>query len=144
MHQIPKPKCFSSCLCPVHWSQVLSQEWRCSWSSADRHCSNYIWASVGTAPTTSEWSTILLPSKMWLILEVWGYICMHNQHLKCKLCMGNNTHFWLMNEYHSWIYWSLVSFCYHRLAKIRTWISNYTHILIWDVHQCCERGSRTQ
>ena len=34
--------CFS-CLCPIHWSQVLSQEWRCSWSSADRQCSNYIW-----------------------------------------------------------------------------------------------------
>ena len=31
------------CLCPIHWSQVLSQEWRCSWSSADRQCSNYIW-----------------------------------------------------------------------------------------------------
>ena len=24
-------------------SQVLSREWRCSWSSADRRCSNYIW-----------------------------------------------------------------------------------------------------
>ena len=22
-----------SCLCPIHWSQVLSWEWRCSWSS---------------------------------------------------------------------------------------------------------------
>ena len=32
-----------SCLCPNHWSQVLSREWRCSWSSADRRCSNYIW-----------------------------------------------------------------------------------------------------
>ena len=32
-----------SCLCLVHWSQVLSREWRCSWSSADRWCSNYIW-----------------------------------------------------------------------------------------------------
>ena len=32
-----------SCLCPIHWSQVLSREWRCSWSSADRRCSNYIW-----------------------------------------------------------------------------------------------------
>ena len=25
-----------SCPCPIHWSQ-----WRCSWSSADRWCSNY-------------------------------------------------------------------------------------------------------
>ena len=35
----------SSCsyFCSIHWSQVLSREWRCSWSSADRRCSNYIW-----------------------------------------------------------------------------------------------------
>ena len=30
-------------LCPILWSQVLSREWRCSWSSADRRCSNFIW-----------------------------------------------------------------------------------------------------
>ena len=32
-----------SCLRSIYWSQVLSWEWRCSWSSADRRCSNYIW-----------------------------------------------------------------------------------------------------
>ena len=32
-----------SCLHSIHWSQVLSGEWRCSWSSADRRWSNYIW-----------------------------------------------------------------------------------------------------
>ena len=32
-----------NCLYPISWSQVLSWEWRCSWSSADRRCSNYIW-----------------------------------------------------------------------------------------------------
>ena len=32
-----------SCLYSIRWSQVLSREWRCSWSSADRRCSNYIW-----------------------------------------------------------------------------------------------------
>ena len=32
-----------SCLCSIHSSQVLSREWRCSWSSADRRCSNLIW-----------------------------------------------------------------------------------------------------
>ena len=31
------------CICPRHRCQVLSREWRCSWSSADRRCSNYIW-----------------------------------------------------------------------------------------------------
>ena len=35
----------SSCryACSMQWSQVLSREWRCSWSSADMRCSNYIW-----------------------------------------------------------------------------------------------------
>ena len=32
-----------SCLYPIHLSQELSREWRCSWSSAGRRCSNYIW-----------------------------------------------------------------------------------------------------
>ena len=32
-----------SCLCPIHCNQGLSQEWRCSWSSTDCWCSNYIW-----------------------------------------------------------------------------------------------------
>ena len=31
------------CLCPIYWSRMLSREWRCSWSSADRRCFNYIW-----------------------------------------------------------------------------------------------------
>ena len=25
---------FRCCLCPIHWSWVLSREWRCSWSSS--------------------------------------------------------------------------------------------------------------
>ena len=35
----------SSCsfLCPIHWSQVLSREQRCSWSSPDKWSFNYIW-----------------------------------------------------------------------------------------------------
>ena len=27
----------------IRWSHMLSWEWRCSWSSANRQCSNYIW-----------------------------------------------------------------------------------------------------
>ena len=31
-------------VCPIHWSQVfLVWKWRCSWSSADRQCSDFIW-----------------------------------------------------------------------------------------------------
>ena len=35
----------SSCnyLCQIHWSEVLSREWRCSWSSADRRCVIFTW-----------------------------------------------------------------------------------------------------
>ena len=29
-------------VCPIHFSEVLSLEWRCSWSNVDRLCSNYI------------------------------------------------------------------------------------------------------
>ena len=55
MHQIKKLKLFSSRLAVVFaQSIVLSREWRCSWSSAD----------TGDALTTSEWSTIELPTKM--------------------------------------------------------------------------------
>ena len=32
-----------SCLCVIYWSQVLNRGWRCSWSSADKRCSIYIW-----------------------------------------------------------------------------------------------------
>ena len=56
------------CLCRIPWSQMLSREWRCSWSSAD----------TGDAPTTSEWLTILLPNKVRLILR--GFM-VHNNHL---------------------------------------------------------------
>ena len=49
------------CLFPIYWSKVLGREWRCSWSSTD------------TAPTTSEWSTVLLPNKMRLILDILRY-----------------------------------------------------------------------
>ena len=31
-------------------------------------------APTGDAPTTSEWSTSLLPTKLWLILKVWWYV----------------------------------------------------------------------
>ena len=44
---------FYSCLYSIHSSQVLIREW------------------TGAAPTTSEWSTILLPCKVRFILEVW-------------------------------------------------------------------------
>ena len=62
-----------SCLCPIHWSQVVGQEWRCSWSSAERWFSN------------SEWSTILSSTKMPLMLEVWCMCFFH--HVRVWRCI---------------------------------------------------------
>ena len=31
-------------------------------------------APTGDAPTTSEWSTIVLLYKVWLIIEIWRYV----------------------------------------------------------------------
>ena len=53
-----------SCLCPIHWSKGVSIENEDVVGAAP----------TNDAPTTSEWSTILLLSKVWLILEVWQYI----------------------------------------------------------------------
>ena len=35
-----------SCLCPIHWSQVLCREWRCSWNSTTGNDPNYIWVII--------------------------------------------------------------------------------------------------
>ena len=50
MAQNPKISTFfvssCSCRCPIYWSQVSSRKWRCSWSSADRLGSNYMYNRV--------------------------------------------------------------------------------------------------
>ena len=70
----------SSCSCfrSIHWSHVLSWEWRCSWSSADRRCSNYIWvinnfiayegATYIRGFTVVDW-----------VFHSWPELCMHNK-----------------------------------------------------------------
>ena len=55
-----------SCLCAIHRSQVLSWEWRCGWSSADKRCSNYIWMINNFI------------AKVRLILEVWRSFLAHS------------------------------------------------------------------
>ena len=48
-------------------------------------------ATTGDAPTTSEWSTILLPTKVWLILEVWRYKIMNYAYY--AILFGENSLF---------------------------------------------------
>ena len=59
---------YCRCICPIHWGQVLSREWRYSWSNADRRCPKYIWVT-----------TIWLLVEVRLILEVWQCIFGHLQ-----------------------------------------------------------------
>ena len=61
-HRIPKPKCFSARLAVVFAQSI---EDRCEIENED---------VVGDASTASQWSTILLPMKVPLILEVWGQV----------------------------------------------------------------------
>ena len=62
-HQFPKLKCFSSCI-------VVAIEARCLVENEDVVGA----APTGDAPTTSEWSTILLRAKVQLVLRVWQYV----------------------------------------------------------------------
>ena len=57
-HQIPTLKTFSYCLAAIFAEAI---EFRCQVENEN---------VVGAAPTTSEWSTILLPIKVRLILEI--------------------------------------------------------------------------
>ena len=64
MHQIPNLKCFSSRFAVVF---AQSNEARCYVKNED-----VVGATpTGDAPTTSEWSIILSPTNVRLILETW-------------------------------------------------------------------------
>ena len=41
-----------SCFCPIHRSQMLSRQWRCNVSSADRRCSN--WWYIGDTFSSND------------------------------------------------------------------------------------------
>ena len=59
------------CLCSIPWSQVLSREWRCSWSSADRQCSNYIWVIdnfIAYKGASYIWDFTVYPRVLWRLL----------------------------------------------------------------------------
>ena len=64
-----------SCLYPIHWSQVVITVKYEDVVGA---------AQTGNAPTTSEWSTILLHTKVRLILEVLRYGYLYRTELKLK------------------------------------------------------------
>ena len=66
-----------SCICPIHWSQVLVDNEDVVGA-----------AQTGDAPTTSEWSTILLRTKVRLILETLRYVQETWLCLRFRVCVG--------------------------------------------------------
>ena len=75
---------FCCCLCSIHWSQVLSREWRCIGAFP-----------AGDAPTTSEWSTIYCQincdlyymfdgSLHWLLLVICLLFAESSSFAKCR------------------------------------------------------------
>ena len=82
MHQNPKLECFSSRLAVIF---VESFEVGCIVGNEDVVAA----APVGAAPTTSEWSTILLVTNVRLILEVWQY----NTYRVEAIVMATSTRF---------------------------------------------------
>ena len=82
-----------SCLCPIHWSQVLSWEWECSWSSADRHCSNYIWV-------INNFIAYIGAAYIWDLTVYHTLVC-----YKVCLCLGNLLRqiMWTTNNILTWM-----------------------------------------
>ena len=64
MHQIPKLKCFSSRFAVVLAQYIEAKFWVENEDVVGA-------APTGDAPTTSEWWTIYLPTKVRLILDTW-------------------------------------------------------------------------
>ena len=127
-----------SCFCSIHWSQVLSREWRRSWSSADRRCSNYIWVIK-------------------IFIAYWGVTYIRDLTV---YILHSNLNKWWLNKKHfqqnefgiNWNIcnmaaillrpqevpasskWSLFpgAFFYeHGLTLIPAWISNYMPGIVW-------------
>ena len=91
----------SSCIClwPIYWSQVLSREWRCSWSSADRWCSNYIWVINNLiAYWGATYIRDLMVSIFWMIAKF--YKTEEPIMLQPSAGGGGGDSVWLKTSYH--------------------------------------------
>ena len=86
------------CLCPIYWIQVLSREWRCSWSSADRRCSNYNWVinnliAYKGAAYIRDWQYIVYIYVLSLTLSPWQRTLLRNDKNQSHLpfCLACST-----------------------------------------------------
>ena len=86
----------------IHWSRMLSWEWRCSWSSADRRCSNYIWVInnfiTHWGATCIRGLTVVLTFRKQCYI-VMSYIMGFTTHCKVVIYIGTTLFMrdWLTN-----------------------------------------------
>ena len=142
------------CPCPIHWSHVLIREWRCSWSSAGRRCSNYIclinkliayWGTSYirclTVPQV-DLQINYINLKVWYTLNIMSMNTFSTKHFSMF------EHIWthlkafklLCLKYEEFIRPTRIRpvaswdpLYYHGLREIKAWTGNYIHCFQWDV-----------
>ena len=96
-------------LCPIRWSLVLGREWKCSWSSTDRRCSNHIWVInkiiVDQGAIYIRCLTVRASKLGHHWFRLWPIACFVWKHYldQCWLIVGNvleteKTFWWIMNQ----------------------------------------------
>ena len=133
---------------------MLSREWRCSWSSADRRCSNYIWV-INNLIAQSSASYIRDLAVIFIALSVftlyfhgshWYYLAIFFQywsvfiqetHFAMHLCIGIR-----------WTQTSISHLCQFKClshktvgfhAIYRKWHDSYNwynHHYLWQFNEC--------
>ena len=93
-----------SCLRSINWSHVLSWEWRCSWSSADRRCSNYIWvinnfiAYKGAIYIRGFTVTWIYP--LWIGINIRDFTISEESFNRCNCCwISPEVNKWFLHQY---------------------------------------------
>ena len=84
-----------SCVCPIYWGHMLSWEWRCSWSSADMRCSNYIWVIYNLIAYKGE-SNIRYFTVCFYVMRTYDMLC--DKHRLKYMCCFENKHLWYSNN----------------------------------------------
>ena len=127
-----------SCLCSI---QMLSSELRCSWSSADRRCSNYIWVIncfvgyYGAAYIRGLTVIFLIHSQRLLLREIdftnFCLTCNFAPQNTYTLSTGNCLFKYTFNVF------SILRGCFHWVDRCRfarsfqvSWLRNWVVILV--------------
>ena len=118
------------CLCPSYWCQVLSREWRCSWSSADRRCSNYIW--VINNFINRQCATYI---RDLMVCLKWGLGCLDTSlHKKIILYWSSNP---ILSIIFNWLIWFLIWKLIYRIIKYqrnlqKSYVALLSSLWLWQ------------